>query len=85
MTDPDKIDSWEIVGYMDKDRERHYEPPPATAEPDGWFAVQVHAWNSKDEEEEKTWWIYHPVGFQDWQEILSLIGHSLGDYGIEMA
>lgn len=75
---------WEIVGYQDRDGTYHREPPPATAEPNGWLAIIVHTWDPKDEDEEKTFIIRHPEGLMNWTEILSLIGHALGDYGIEM-
>jgi len=76
---------WDIVGYQDASGEYHREPPPPTAEPDGWKAVIVHTWDPRDEEEERYSIIRHPEGFQSWYEILSVIGHTLASYGIEMA
>ena len=75
---------WEIVAYVDRDGVRHAGGPEPAVEPDGIRAVVVRAWNPKDEDEYATMFIPALGRFNSWAEILSAIGHALGDYGIEM-
>lgn len=73
---------YEMVGWQDVSGARHDESPPADAigSMDG---VMVHAWDARDPEADRYFWVYHPDVFESWDEADQWI-HDVGDqYGSE--